>query len=99
MSKTKLFVESTVVPMHNDYWEDYDWKDGDQILVELYDPESDTFMHIVGLFIEDLGKFQVLAPDGAFGLDELEEMYPEYEVPAWQLQYWCQENHILQLIL
>lgn len=85
MSKTKLFVESTVVPiMHKDYWTDYDWKDGDQILVELYDPESDTFMHIVGLFIEDLGKFQVLAPDGAFGLDELEEMYPESEVTAWQ---------------
>lgn len=85
MSKRKLFVESTVVPiMHKDYWEDYDWKDGDQIIVELYDPESDTFMHIVGLFIENLGKFQVLAPDGAFGLDELEEMYPESEVTAWQ---------------
>lgn len=47
-------------------------------------PESDTFMHIVGLFIKDLGKFQVLAPDGAFGLDELDEMYPESEVTAWQ---------------
>ena len=85
MSKTKLFVESTVVPiMPHDSWEDYDWKDGDQTLVELYAPESDPFMHIVGLFIEDLGKFQVLAPDGAFGLDELDEMYPESEVTAWQ---------------
>lgn len=85
MSKAKRFVESTVVPItHKDYWEDYDWRDGDQILIELYDSESDTFMHIVGLFIEDLGKFQVLAPGGAFELDELDEMYPDAEVTAWQ---------------
>ena len=85
MNTQKRFVESTSIELtHADDWDEYAWQDGDQILVELYDPESDTFMHIVGLFIEDLGKFQVLAPDGAFGLDELEEMYPESEVTAWQ---------------
>lgn len=85
MSKTKLFVESTVVPiMHNDYWEDYDWKDGDQILVELYDPESETYMHIVALYMEIYGQFEVLDSDGAFGLGLLDEMYPDAEVTAWQ---------------
>lgn len=85
MSNQKRFVESTTLELtHNDDWDDYVWEDGDQILIELYDPESDTFMHIVGLFIEDLGKFQVLGPDGAFSLDLLDEMYPEPEVTAWQ---------------
>lgn len=85
MSKTKRSVESTVVPiMHKDYWEDYDWKGGDQILIGLYDAESGTVMHIVGLYMEDCDDFQVLAPDGAFGLSLLDEMYPDVEVTAWQ---------------
>lgn len=85
MSKTKRFVESTVVPiMHKDYWEDYDWKGGDQILVELYDPESETYMYIVALYMEIYGQFEVLDSDGAFGLSLLDEMYPDVEVTAWQ---------------
>ena len=85
MSNTKRCVESTALELtHNDDWDDYIWEDGDQILIELYDAESATFMHIVALYIENFGQFEVLAPDGAFGLSLLDEMYPDVEVTAWQ---------------
>lgn len=85
MKPNKRFVESTALELtHNDDWDDYAWGDGDQILIELYDAESATFMHIVALYMDDYGQFEVLAPDGAFGLSLLDEMYPDAEVTAWQ---------------
>lgn len=85
MSNTKRCVESTSLELtHNDDWDDYVWEDGDQILIELYDPESETYMHIVALYMEIYGQFEVLDSDGAFGLSLLDEVYPESEVTAWQ---------------
>ena len=41
-------------------------------------------MHIVALYMEIYGQFEVLDSDGAFGLGLLDEMYPDAEVTAWQ---------------
>ena len=50
MNTQKRFVESTSIELkHTDDWDEYVWQDGDQILIELYDPESETYMHIVAL--------------------------------------------------
>lgn len=85
MNTPKRFVERTAIELtHNDDWNDYEWEDGDQILIELYDPESETYMHIVALYMEIYGQFEVLDSDGAFGLGLLDEMYPDAEVTAWQ---------------
>lgn len=85
MNTQKRFVESTSIELtHADDWDEYAWQDGDQILIELYDPESETYMHIVALYMEIYGQFEVLDSDGAFGLSLLDEMYPDAEVTAWQ---------------
>lgn len=85
MNTQKRFVESTSIELtHADDWDEYAWQDGDQILIELYDPESETYMHIVALYMEIYGQFEVLDSDGAFGLSLLDEMYPDVEVTAWQ---------------
>lgn len=85
MNTPKRFVERTAIELtHNDDWNDYEWEDGDQILIGLYDAESGTVMHIVGLYMEDCDDFQVLEPGGSFGLDCLDEMYLDVEITAWQ---------------
>lgn len=82
---SKRIVERTAIELtHNDDWNEYEWEDGDQILISLYDAEYGIVMHLVGVYIEDFGEFHVPTPEGVFGLDFLDEMYPDAEITAWQ---------------